>query len=168
MGYILKMIRRVKMEDVAAICSIYNHYVENTIHTFEEKPVPIDEMRERIRKISTKNPYLVWEDEAGEIDGFAYINSWKEREAYRFSAELSVYIRDSLRGKGMGRFLMESLLDEVRKTRIHSLVSGIVLPNDPSVALHEKLGFVKIGQFNEIGFKLNQWLDVGYWELLLK
>ena len=164
---VIWMIRPVRVDDGAAICSIYNHYVENTIHTFEETPVQIDEMRERIRKISASYPYLVW-DESGGIDGYAYINTWKEREAYRFSAELSVYVQDGLRGRGMGRQLMEKLLEEVRKTEIHSLVSGIVLPNDPSVVLHEKFGFVKIGLFREIGFKLDRWLDVGYWELILK
>ena len=168
MEYITKMIRPVRAEDGAAICAIYNHYVENSISTFEEKQVQIDEMRKRIRKISAKYPYLVWEDDSGEIDGFAYINTWKEREAYRFSAELSVYIKDDLRGRGMGRSLVERLLEEARKTEIHSLVSGIVLPNDASVSLHEKFGFVKIGLFREIGFKLNRWLDVGYWELIFK
>jgi len=162
------MIRFVSPDDGAAICSIYNHYVENTIHTFEEKPIQIDEMRERILRISAMYPYLVWEDESGEINAFAYVNTWKEREAYRFSAELSVYVREGLHGRGMGRRLMGRLLEEVRKTEIRSLVSGIVLPNDPSVALHEKFGFVKIGLFREIGFKLDKWLDVGYWELILK
>jgi phosphinothricin acetyltransferase len=162
------MIRPVRAYDAAAICSIYNHYVENAIYTFEEKPIQVDEMRERIHKISAKYPYIVREEESGEVKGYAYINTWKEREAYRFSAEVSVYIKDDLRGRGMGRALMERLLEEVRKTEIHSLVSGIVLPNDPSVSLHEKFGFVKIGQFREIGFKLNRWLDVGYWELVLK
>ena len=168
MEYHSKMIRPVNLEDGAAICSIYNHYVENAIYTFEEAPLQVDEMRERIRKISAKYPYLVYEDGNGEVNGYAYINTWKEREAYRFSAELSVYVKDGLHGKGMGRQLMERLLEEVRKTEIHSLVSGISLPNDPSVALHEKLGFVKIGQFREIGYKLGKWLDVGYWELVLK
>jgi len=162
------MIRPVRADDAEAICSIYNHYVENSISTFEEKPIQVDEMRERIRKISAKYPYIVQEDGSGEVTGFAYINTWKEREAYRFSAEVSVYIKDELRGRGIGRSLMERLLEEVRKTEIHSLVSGIVLPNDPSVYLHEKFGFVKIGLFREIGFKLNRWLDVGYWELILK
>ena len=162
------MIRPVSPEDGAAICSIYNHYVENAIYTFEEQPIGIDEMRERIRSIRAKYPYLVWEDDSGEVNGYAYINTWKEREAYRFSAELSVYIKDGLHGRGMGRQLMGRLLEEVRKTEIHSLVSGIALPNESSVALHEKFGFVKIGLFREIGFKFNKWLDVGYWELILK
>ena len=162
------MIRSVRSEDGAAICSIYNYYVENEICTFEEAPVQIDDMAERVRKISAKYPYIVWEDGSGEISGYAYINTWKERDAYRFSAELSIYIKDGLRGRGMGRKLMEKLLEEVRKTDIHSLVSGITLPNDSSVALHEKFGFVKIGQFREIGYKFNKWLDVGYWELILK
>ena len=166
------MIRPVSPEDGAAICSIYNHYVETTIYTFEETPLQINEMRERIRKISSKYPYLVYEDELGEINGYTYINTWKERSAYRFSAELSIFVRDYYRGRGIGRKLMERLLEEIDKTEInktdiHSLVSGIVLPNDPSVALHEKFGFVKIGQFREIGKKFDKWLDVGYWELIL-
>jgi len=162
------MIRPVRVEDAGAICSIYNHYVENSICTFEQRLIPCEEMRVRIRNINAKYPYLVWEERYGVINGYAYINTWKERVAYRFSAEVSVYIKDELRGRGMGRQLMESLLEEVRKTEIHSLVSGISLPNDPSVALHEKLGFVKIGQFREIGNKLGKWVDVGYWELILK
>ena len=165
---VMLMIRSVRAGDGEASCAIYNHYVENSISTFEEMPIQVDEMRERIRKISANYPYLVLEDGSGEINGFAYINTWKEREAYRFSAELSVYIKNDLLGRGMGRSLMEKLLEEVRKTEIRSLVSGIVLPNDPSVALHEKFGFVKIGLFREIGFKFNKWLDVGYWELILK
>ena len=166
--------------DAAAICAIYNHYIENTIISFEEKPLLTEEAEERIRKISAKYPYLVWEQEserpagggaeglcAGEILGFACINTWKERSAYRFSAELSIYIRDGFQGRGMGSKLMEKLLEEVRKTDIHALVSGIALPNDRSVSLHEKFGFKKIALFREIGRKLNKWLDVGYWELIV-
>ena len=162
------MIRPVSPDDAASICDIYNYYIENTIITFEETPLLTFQMEERIRKISAKYPFIVWEEETGKINGYAYINIWKERSAYRFSAELSVYIRDGLQGRGMGRKLMEKLLEEVRKTEVHCLVSGIALPNDRSVALHEKLGFKKIALFGEIGRKFNKWVDVGYWELIIK
>ena len=167
------MIRPVSPADGAAICDIYNHYIENTIVTFEEIPIQTSGMEERIRNISAKYPYLVWEEKAGEkeksqINGFAYINQWKERSSYRFSAELSIYLRNGLQGRGFGRQLMEGLLEEVRKTNIHCLVSGIPLPNDLSVGLHEKYGFQKIAQFREIGYKFNSWIDVGYWELILR
>lgn len=163
------MIRPVDPADSDAIRSIYNYYVENTHACFEETAVPAADMEERIRKISEKFPYLVWEEETNrhEIAGYIYANTWKDRSAYRFSAELSMYVKDGFLDRGIGRKLMEGMLEDIRKAGIHSLVSGIVLPNDRCIALHEKFGFKKIAQFEEIGFKFNRWYDVGYWELKL-
>jgi len=167
------MISLVLPNDANAICAIYNYYIENTIISFEEVPLHSCEMEERIRKISTKYPYLVWEEKtdekkSGEINGYAYVNTWRERSAYRFAAELSIYLKNGFQGKGIGRKLMERLLEEVRKTNIHTLVAAIVLPNDRSIALHEKFGFRQIALFKEIGYKFNEWHDVAYWELILK
>ena len=167
------MIRPASPADGAALCAIYNYYIENTIVTCEETPINAAEMDDRIRKISAKYPYLVWEEKAsgtgaGEINGYAYVNTWKERSAYRYAAELSIYVRNGLHDRGIGRALMERLLEEVRKTDIHALVAGIALPNDRSVMLHEKYGFKKIAQFLETGYKFGKWLDIGYWELILK
>ena len=153
--------------DGEAICAIYNYYVENTAATFEDKPLQIADMEERICKISAKYPYLVLEDEYGAVNGYAYINTWKERGSYRFSAELSIFVRNGLEGGGMGRQLMERLLEEVRKTNIHALIAAIVIPNEKSIALHEKFGFSKIGHFSEAGYKFDKWHDIGYWELIL-
>ena len=156
------------------ICAIYNHYIESTTISFEEIPLRQTEIEERIRQISAKYPYLVWLDEASNggaggnvVNGYAYINTWKERSAYRYSAETSIYVRDGFQGRGLGGKLMEGLLQEVRKTDIHVLVAGITLPNDQSVALHEKFGFKEIGRFSEVGRKFGKWLDMGYWELVL-
>lgn len=160
------MIRPVKVTDAIAICGIYNYYINETAITFEETPVSIKEMENRIRNISATYPWLVWE-EAGALIGYAYVNKWKERSAYNFSVEDSIYFKQGYEHKGFGRKLLTALLDVVKKTSIHAIVAGITIPNEQSVALHEKLGFKKIAQFNEIGFKCNQWLDVGYWELLL-
>jgi len=161
------MIRAVSPKDAAAICAMYNYYIENTAFSFEEAPVQTADMEERIRKISANYPYLVWEDEAGEVNGYAYINIWRERSAYRYAAEISIYVRNGFLGRGMGTKLMEKILEEVRKTEIHSLVAGITIPNEKSVALHEKFGFKKAAHFTEIGYKFDQWIDVGYWELRL-
>lgn len=161
------MIRKAKPADAAAICEIYNYYVENTVISFEENPVCKNEMEGRIRNISAKYPYLVREED-GVINGFVYASHWRDRSAYRYSAELSVYVRKGFLGMGIGWELMEKVLEEARLTDLHSLVSGIALPNERSIALHEKAGFRKIAQFNEIGFKFNKWHDVGYWELILK
>jgi phosphinothricin acetyltransferase len=163
-----KMIRPVEEKDAAAIAGIYNYYIENTVITFEETPLPADEMEKRIRTISSRYPYLVMENE-GEITGYAYINTWKERAAYRYAAEVSIYLKDGFIGRGTGKSLLGRLLEAVRTTtKIHALTAGITLPNDRSVRLHEKFGFKKIACFEEIGFKTDRWLDVGYWELILK
>ena len=150
-----------------AICAIYNHYVKNTTISFEEQPVSINEMERRVRSITAQYPWLVWEAK-DEILGYAYVNTYKERSAYRYSAELSVYLKNGMEGKGMGSGLLARLFEELRKTEIHALVSGITLPNERSVALHEKFGFTKTAHFREVGFKMGRWRDVGYWELLLQ
>jgi phosphinothricin acetyltransferase len=160
------IIRQIRQTDCEAICDIYNYYVGNSTISFEEQPVSFSEMEKRILEISEKYPWLVLEN-AGEIQGFAYAHKWKERIAYRYSAELSIYLKHGFEGKGMGSFLLSHLLEELRKTNIHYLISGITLPNDRSVALHEKFGFTKAAQLHEIGYK-KKWLDVGYWELVLK
>ena len=158
------MIRKVEIEDAEAITAIYNYYIENTIITFEEELVSVEEMATRIGSISSHYPYLVFEDN-GMVVGYAYASRWKARSAYRFSAEVTIYLHHELKGKGVGSNLFQAFLNEMRKTELHSLVGGIALPNDASVALHEKFGFTKIAHFEEIGFKFGRWIDVGYWEL---
>lgn len=160
------MIRPVNTADAPAICGIYNYYIVNTAISFEETPVSIAEMEDRIRTVTAKYPWFVWE-EAGEVLAYAYVNTWKERIAYRYAAELSIYVKYGKEGRGLGKKLMARLLEAVKKTEIHALVAGITIPNERSIALHEKFGFQKIARFNEIGFKLDKWLDVGYWELVL-
>jgi phosphinothricin acetyltransferase len=160
------MIRPVKISDTPAIRDIYNYYIEHTVITFEETPLSLNEMEARIQKISTAYPYLIREDE-GEVSGYAYANLWKERSAYRNSAEISIYLKNETQGQGRGYELLGRLLDDIRTTSLHVLIAGITLPNDHSVNLFEKYGFRKIGQFNEVGFKSGRWLDVGYWELII-
>jgi phosphinothricin acetyltransferase len=160
------MIRPVTTADAPAICGIYNYYILHTAITFEERPLSTGDMEDKIRHISAAYPWFVWE-EAGEVLAYAYVNTWKERAAYRYAAELSIYVKHGKEGQGLGKKLMARLLEAVKKTEIHALVSGITIPNERSVALHEQFGFRKIAVFNEIGFKLDTWLDVGYWELII-
>ncbi|MDR2551875.1 MAG: GNAT family N-acetyltransferase [Treponema sp.] len=160
------MIRPVKPGDAKDICGIYNHYVRETVISFEEIPVSIREMTERITGISAKYPWFVMEEDAA-LAGYAYLNAWRDRHAYRYAAELSIYLKPGMEGKGRGSQLMRALLEGAGKNGFHALVSGITLPNERSVTLHEKFGFAQIARFNEIGFKQGRWLDVGYWELKL-
>jgi L-amino acid N-acyltransferase YncA len=160
------MIRRVKQSDAQQICNIYNYYVANTIITFEEVPVTEQEMKKRIAEISTEFPWLVFEAETG-IAGFAYASRWKSRSAYRYSVESTVYVAQDKLRKKIGQQLLSELIVKLKTSGIHSIIAGIALPNLGSVGLHEKFGFKKIGEFAEVGWKFNQWINVGYWELLL-
>lgn len=160
------MIRPATSADASAICSIYNHYIENTVITFEENPLTEDEMAERIRAYSEKYAYIVYEED-GEVIGYAYGSSWRTRRAYRFSTETTVYLKDGTAGKGIGSLLYSELIERLKGKGFHSLIGCITLPNEKSVRLHEKMGFKKVAHFHEAGWKFDQWLDVGFWELLV-
>ncbi len=160
------LLRDCTARDATPVAAIYNHYVERTIVTFEEAAVPADEMVRRIVDVTGRFPWLVWEQD-GAVLGYAYATSWKSRSAYRHSVESTVYLRPDAMGKGIGTRLYRSLLERLRPLGVHRAIGGIALPNPASVALHERLGFVKIGQFHEIGLKFGRWLDVGYWEIRL-
>jgi L-amino acid N-acyltransferase YncA len=161
------MMRDVQPDDAGAVCRIYNHYVENTIITFEEEPVSIEQMQARIAEIHANTlPWVVY-CEAGVVVGYAYASKWKSRSAYRHSVESTVYVEKDRVGRGIGCALYTELLSRLRKTPVHAVAGGIALPNEASIRLHERLGFRKVAHFSQIGFKLGRWIDVGYWQRIL-
>ena len=160
------MIREVQKGDAGAVAEIYNHFVENTVVTFEEEAVSVDEMAQRIETIGGEFPWLVFEEE-GKILGFAYAKTWQVKSAYRFSLESTVYLAPGQAGKGIGTGLYEQLLPELKSRGVHVVIAGITLPNPHSIALHEKFGFTKAAHYKEVGRKFGEWIDVGYWQLLL-
>ena len=160
-------IRNVNINDATAIAEIYNYYIKNTPQTFETEPLSADEMQRRIAQIIQNYPYLVAEQN-GEILGYAYATQFRFRQAYAYSAEVSIYVRNDAKQKGIGTQLYMRLFDELAKTDIHAIIAGISLPNDPSVRFHERLGFKKVAHFEEVGYKLGRWIDVGYWEMINK
>ena len=153
--------------DSTSIAEIYNHYVATTVITFEEEPVTAMEMARRIEGAgSAALPWLVAERE-GKVAGYAYASPWKARSAYRFSAEVTVYVHPGSARLGIGRRLYEQLLAALEARGIHSAFGLIALPNEASVALHERLGFVKVAHLREVGLKFGRWIDVGYWQRIL-
>lgn len=158
------MIRPVAFSDCEQIASIYNYYIENTTVTFEEESISAYDIERRIRKIPPNLPWLVFVDE-NEILGYAYATPWRTRSAYRFSVEISVYVKIDSHGNGIGTELYTDLMSRLNSIEIHTIIGGITLPNDASIKLHEKMGFKKIAEFEEVGFKFGQWLNVGYWQL---
>ena len=160
------MIRPITENDAEAICSIYNYYVVNTVISFEEEVVSIETMKERIRETTSQFPWLVFEDE-GKVVAYAYANTWKTRCAYRYVLESTVYAASDLRTKGIGTQLYSQLLEELKAANYKSVMGVVALPNAASIGLHEKMGFEKVAHFKEVGFKFDQWIDVGYWQKML-
>lgn len=161
------MIRSATAHDGGAVADIYNHYVRETVVTFETDAVPGDAMAGRIAEaLAAGHPFLVSETD-GVIEAYAYATAWKARDAYRFSREVTVYVRQGREGRGLGSALYALLIPQLRAQGVHALMGGIALPNAGSIALHEKFGFEKVAHLREVGRKFDRWVDVGYWELLL-
>jgi phosphinothricin acetyltransferase len=162
------MLRRATTADAAALAGIYNHYVAHTIITFEEEPVSAAGMAQRIGEtLADGFPWFVWAEPDGRILGYAHASKWKSRCSYRYSAETTVYLDKSATRRGLGTKLYTAVIAELRALKLHALIGGVALPNEASIALHEKFGFRKVAHFKETGFKFGQWIDVGYWELML-
>lgn len=162
------IIRSAAATDGGDLAEIYNYYVTETIVTFEEQVVPPTEMTRRIEEIQASSlPWLIAEL-GGQVVGYAYASKWKERYAYRHSAEITVYIHRTFPRRGIATELYNRLFPILRDRKIHAVIGGIALPNPASVALHEKFGLIKVAVFKEVGFKLGRWIDVGYWQRILE
>jgi L-amino acid N-acyltransferase YncA len=160
-------LRDATADDASAIAAIYNPYIASTTITFEEEPVSAADMAARIADVQASAlPWLLAVDDDGLI-GYAYATKWRVRHAYRYSVESTVYLAPHARRRGVGATLYEALLARLREAGYHLVIGGIALPNEASVALHEKLGFEKVAQFHEVGFKFGRWIDVGYWQAKL-
>jgi L-amino acid N-acyltransferase YncA len=162
-----RIIRPATAADAERICTIYNHYIATTTISFEEEAVTPADMVRRIADVAAAGlPWLAMlEDD--KLIGYAYATKWRVRAAYRFAVESSVYLDPACAGKGAGTALYEALLSELRQRGLHLVIGGIAQPNEASVRLHERLGFIKVAHFGEVGLKFGKWIDVGYWQLTL-
>ena len=157
------MIRTARDEDAAAIHAIYAPSVVSGVATFETELPGVDAMRERLRARLQHYPWLVWED-AGEVLAYAYAGRFRERAAYDWIAETSIYVRHYAQRRGIARRLYGVLLDVIRLQGITQVVGVITLPGSASVAMHEAMGFTPAGVWRQCGYKLGQWWDVGVWQ----
>lgn len=155
-------IRPARAEDAASVAAIYNHYILETVTSFEEEPLAQEAMESRIHAVAARFPWLVYE-EKGEVLGYCYANAWHARPAYRHAVESSIYLRPDATGRRIGTLLYGALLEGLEALPLHRVVGIIALPNPASVALHERLGFQKVGGIPEIGRKFDRWIDVGWW-----
>lgn len=158
--------RPARSEDAKAILEIYSPYIEKTAITFETSPPSLPEIQKRIKE-NSKLGYFVYELD-GQVVGYAYASKHRERAAYQWCCEVSAYISEEFHGKGIASILYSHLFRQLKNLGYVNAYAGITLPNEKSVGFHESMGFKPIGTYNNIGFKLGRWHDVGWWELQLQ
>jgi L-amino acid N-acyltransferase YncA len=159
-------IRLATPDDAAGILAIYAPYIENTSFTFETEVPSIEAFRERIRTYLINWPWLVSETE-GMITGYAYASKYRERTGYQWCAECSVYIHDDHQRTGIAKRLYEELFRILERQGYRNVYAVINLPNDRSVQLHERCGFSWFATYENVGYKLGKWKNVGWWKLSL-
>ena len=152
-------IRSARQEDLEAIVEIYNEAILKTVATFDTEPKTCDEQTVWFATHDAKNPLLVAEL-TGIVVGWASLSKWSDRCAYSDTAELSLYVRGDHQGKGIGRRLIEAVLDEGKKNGLHTILARITEGNDGSLHLHQSVGFTHIGTMREVGKKFGRRLDV--------
>ena len=160
-------IRLATEYDAAALQAIYAPYVRQTVISFELEPPDVNEMRGRIHKTLTLFPWLVCEDD-GRILGYAYASKHRERSAYQWSVDVSVYVTQGVHRRGIGSTLYKALFMLLRQQGFYNAFAGIAIPNEASIGLHRALGFQLIGVYPHVGYKLGAWHNVAWLGLELQ
>jgi L-amino acid N-acyltransferase YncA len=153
--------------DGAACAEIYAPYVRHTVISLEEQPPSADAMAGRMRQISGHYPWLVAELDSG-IAGYAYADLHRERAAYRWASDVTVYLAPAHHRRGIGRALYTRLFELLVRQGIYIVCAGVTLPNEASVRLHESLGFTPVGVYRRVSWKFGAWHDVGWWQMQLR
>jgi phosphinothricin acetyltransferase len=151
------------VRDAAACAAIYAPLVEDSAISFEERVPTESEFAHRIERITRTHVWLVAEDQ-GEVAGYAYATPHRERAAYRWATDVTVYVADAHRRKGVGRSIYLELFGLLARQGFHVACAGVTLPNDASVALHEAVGFTFVGTYRRIGWKVGTWHDVAWFQ----
>ncbi|SOB79237.1 phosphinothricin acetyltransferase [Sphingomonas guangdongensis] len=162
-------IRAARPDDAAAIAAIYAPYVQGGTVSFESDAPDARTMRARMAASDGFYPWLVATngDAAGGVLAYAYATRFRERPAYHYVVETSVYVAGAVAGQGVGRLLYAALIDTLRAQGFTQAIGVLSLPNDASIRAHEAAGFRRAGVFREIGFKHGRWIDVGFWQCQL-
>jgi phosphinothricin acetyltransferase len=162
-------IRRPVESDLPALTGIYNHYVRETPITFDLQPFSVEQQRSWLQSFgaSGRHRLLVAERE-GSVVGYACSHRFRHKAAYDTSVETTIYLEPSALGAGIGGRLYAALLEELRGEDVHRALAGITLPNAASIALHERVGFVSVGVFREVGYKFERYWDVQWFEKAMR
>ncbi|MCP1123616.1 GNAT family N-acetyltransferase [Bacillus sp. 3103sda1] len=160
-------IRSANREDVRAILHIYNDAIVHTTATFDLQEKSLAEMNMWFDTHNEMYPIIVAEED-GIVLGYCSLSPFREKEAYKQTVEISVYVEKQARGKGIAKKLIERVLQLAEELRHHTIIAGITKGNDISVKLHEQMGFTYVGCFREVGYKFNEWQDVLFYQYIIK
>jgi len=161
------LIRSAQDSDFEAIAKLTNYFIRETVIHFGTVEQAAEEMREQWRSTCDRYPFLVCEFD-GRFAGYCKAYTWRSREAYTWTPECGVYVEEYARRRGAARALYTRLFEVLTAQGYHSVLAGIALPNEASIRLHESLGFVACGLTRDAGWKLGRWVDVGFWQKMLR
>jgi L-amino acid N-acyltransferase YncA len=163
-------LRDAVAEDLPHVREIYNHYVRNSTVTFDEKPMTLAELRRKFARMQKGGlPFVVAESPTGQVLGYAYVTPWREKAAYRYTVENSIYLGPAATGKGLGRVLLGELIDRSRAAGLKEMIAVIADRGaEASIALHRQFGFKEIGHMGKVGFKFDRWLGTVLMQRSLK
>ena len=153
------IISPIKDDDIRSCLEIYNYYITDTTVTFEEEPLTYESFFERVNRICKTYPYFAAQV-GGKTVGYAYLDMYNERSAYRHTADLSIYLNKDAKNRGIGSMLLSAVENAGRDRGINNIISLITEENERSVAFHEKHGYILVGKLNKVGLKFNKRLDV--------
>ncbi len=157
------LLRAAEPRDFHPIADLNNLFIATSAIHFSYDPVTPDELEAAWRATRERYPWIVAEID-GRFAGYAKAGTWRDRAAYAWTPESGIYVEDWARRRGVGRALYLRLFDVLRDQGYHSLIGGITLPNEPSVRLHESVGFTQVSLIPRAGWKFNAWHDVGFWQ----
>jgi len=159
-------IRLATTADAAGILAIYAPYIANTSFTFETEVPSVETFAERIKTYLLNWPWLIYEQN-GMIAGYAYATKYRERTAYQWCTESSIYVHDDHQKSGIGKLLYKTLIAILQRQGFRNVYAVINLPNEKSVSFHERLGFRYFATYEQVGYKLGKWKNVGWWRLII-
>ena len=160
-------IRNATENDIPQMLDIYNEIIENTTAIFQYDLHTIEMRKEWFTKKQEENFPVFIAEENNFIIGFSTFGQFRNWQAYKYSVENSVYVKAGQRGKGIGKLLLQPLIDAAKEMKLHTIIAGIVADNEASISLHKQFGFVEAAHFKEVGFKFNKWLDLKFLQLML-
>ena len=160
-------IRYATENDIQPMLDIYNEIIMNTTAVFQYDLHTLEMRKEWFIQKRKENYPVFIAEENNVVVGFSTFGQFRNWQAYKYSVENSVYVKADCRGKGIGKLLLQPLIDVAKQMQLHTIIAGIVADNKASIALHKQLGFVEVAHFKEVGYKFDKWLDLKFLQLML-